>query len=217
MLAQHAPLVCLVGPSGGGKSALVRGLARAAGWQYRRIGLDPAHTVGDICGQAGESSMLMQACEQAGTDRLIIELDGVDTITDAAAVALVRALESLPDHDAPEGHAAILWVASARVAEAIPALLAAHLDVVALERPTNEQKLAIGRGFLLPSLIEAHGLNSDELAITDMTMRGLVAACASEPGVHGLARLIAARCRLAALRIVARQSGHEPDSGPVVF
>jgi ATP-dependent Lon protease len=113
--------------------------------------------------------------------------------------------------------APLLFMVSARNEANIPAVLRERLEVVRIGGLNSDEKLEIAQHMLLPNQIYAYGLLPGEMEISDTTMHSLVESCADDPGVYNLERLIAALCRLAALRIASHPTDGEQVDDPIIF
>jgi ATP-dependent Lon protease len=209
----------LAGPAGGGKSTLARALAQAAGLGYARVALGELATAEAVRGRPGEPGALLRALARAGSDRVVLELDGLDQLTDSAAAGLIALLDSEASGDLTELTGGqwdleqTLLVGSARAEEAIPALLRERLDLIRLPAPTLEQRLVIARAALLPRLRAAYGLLPGELELTDAALQKLVIGSGEEPGLRALEQRIARLCRRAAAYVL----GGRASGGPIVL
>jgi ATP-dependent Lon protease len=198
--------LCLVGPAGSGKSALARAMALAAGAQHARVVLAATRTAEDIRGRPGEPGALLRALARSGVEDPLLELDGVDRLSDEAAAALLLALDPEERGEFPDRArgvwdlSPVLFVAAARDAAAIPAALREQLELVELPELSAEERLEVARRILLPAAAAAQGLYPDELGEVERALPEIVASCASAPGVREVELRLAALCRRAALR-----------------
>ncbi len=219
----NEPVLCLVGPAGCGKSALVQAIAQAVGQRHARIALDTITEADDIWGRPGESGAILRAISRSGVEYPLIELDGIDKLSDGPAAVLARVLDPHERSDfrdrvlGARDLSPIVFIVSAHDESAIPHVLRERVEIVRLGGLSSDEKLEIAQRFLLANQIDAYGLRPGEIIITDSTMHSLVESCANDPGVHNLERLIAALCRLAALRVMSRLSGAETGEGPISF
>jgi ATP-dependent Lon protease len=107
------------------------------------------------------------------------------------------------DHylDLPFDLSKVLFICTANQIETIPPPLLDRMDVISLSGYTEEEKLGIGKKYLVPKQLKAHGLTRSRLSFTDKGLRAIVREYTREAGVRQLERQIAAVCRKAARRI----------------
>jgi ATP-dependent Lon protease len=193
------------------------------GQRHARIALDTITEADDIWGRPGEPGAILRAISRSGGEYPLIELDGIDQLSDGPAAVLARVLDPHERSDfrdrvlGARDLSPIIFIVSARSEANIPRVLRERLEVVQLGGLNGDEKLEIAQRFLLAKQIDAYGLHPGEIVITDATLHSLVESCANDPGVHNLERLIAALCRLAALRVTSRLSGMETGDGPITF
>src|SRR5262249_51203940 len=93
-----------------------------------------------------------------------------------------------------------MFIATANMLETIPSPLLDRLEVLQLPGYSEEEKTHIAQKYIIPKQLELHGLGAKDLAITDATLRGIIADYTREAGLRNLEREIAAICRKAARR-----------------
>jgi ATP-dependent Lon protease len=140
---------------------------------------------------------------------LIDELDkmGADFRGDPAS-AMLEVLDpeqnkSFRDHylDLPFDLSKVLFICTANTADTIPAPLLDRMDVISLSGYTEDEKLGIAKRYLVPKQVEAHGLTTDRVTISDKALRLVIREYTREAGVRGLERRIADLCRKAARKV----------------
>jgi ATP-dependent Lon protease len=140
---------------------------------------------------------------------LLDEIDkvGSDYRGDPAA-ALLEVLDPAQNHTFRDHYlevdldlSDVLFLATANVVETIPQALLDRMELVSLDGYTEDDKIAIGRQFLLPRQLERAALTPDEVAVSDEALREIAANYTREPGVRQLERLLAKLLRKAATKL----------------
>ena len=213
-----APIICLVGPPGVGKTSLAKSVARALDRQFVKASLGGVKDESEIRGHrrtylGSMPGRIIQSMKKAGVINPVFLLDEIDKMASDyrgdPASAMLEVLD--PEQNAffsdnyleePYDLSNVLFIATANTLDGVPAPLLDRLEIIELSSYTEQEKVVIAREHLYPKELVAHGLKPEQLQIDDDTILYIVRHHTREAGVRQLERLIAQICRKAVVKIL---------------
>jgi ATP-dependent Lon protease len=220
-------ILCLVGPPGVGKTSLGESVAKATGRPFVRAALGGLRDEAEIRGHrrtyvGALPGRIINALRSAGAKNPLVLLDEVDKLSHGWAgwpeAALLEVLDpeqnrTFTDHylELPFDLSEVLFVCTANTLEGLSAPLRDRLEVVEIDGYALEEKVQIALSHIVPRKLEEHGLDPQQITLSDEALNTLITRYTREAGVRQLSREITRICRAVTLETARQQTD---DSKP---
>jgi len=226
MMTGHNPstILCFAGPPGVGKTSLARSISDALGRKFVKQSLGGVRDESEIRGHrrtyiGALPGRILKGMKDAGTVNPVFLLDEIDKMTadyrgDPAA-AMLEVLDPEQNKffsdnylEEPYDLSQVMFITTANDLSNIPGPLRDRMEIIELSSCTEIEKFNIGFKHLLPRQLEEHGLQAEQLSVSEEAMYAIIQNYTREAGVRELNRMIAGICRKTVRKILMDKVSH---------
>lgn len=206
----HAPAYLLLGLVGTGKTTMAYSIAQALGRKFGRIPMGGMGDALQLRGRAraypdAEPGQIMKVLRRVGTKNPVILLDEIDRVTNEAKTDIMGVLVELLDPeqnntfldhfiDFPYDLSEVMFIATANNTAAISTAVLDRLEIIEMPTYSDEQKIIIGKNYVMPREVLASGLSSGDISISDDVWKQIVRPLGFDAGMRTLGRTIKNIC-----------------------
>ena len=216
-----APIICLVGPPGVGKTSIARSIARAMNKEFVKVSLGGVKDESEIRGHrrtylGSMPGRIIQGMKKAKVINPVFLLDEIDKMSSDykgdPSSAMLEVLDPeqnsmFSDHYIEETYdlSKVMFIATANYIENIPNELKDRLEIIEISSYTEQEKVKIAQNHLISIQANAHGLKESQLKISDSVLKYIIQSYTKEAGVRQLERTIARLARKQVIRLLKNE------------
>ena len=220
-----APILCLVGPPGVGKTSLGQSIARAMGRTFERFSLGGVHDEAELRGHrrtyvGSLPGRIIQAVRRAGVNNPVLMLDEVDKMgrdfRGDPAAALLEILDPAQNHtfrdhylDLPFDLSKVFFITTANTLDTISQPLLDRMEIIRLQGYSEHEKAEIARRYQWPRRLKEAGLDASQALLPDEVLKLVISRYTREAGVRQLEQMLGRLTRKVALAFAELPDGQE--------
>lgn len=216
-----APIICLVGPPGVGKTSLGRSIAEALNREFVRISLGGLHDESEVRGHrrtyiGAMPGRVIQSLKKAGAANPVFILDEIDKVGKSfrgdPSSALLEVLDPEQNSNFHDNYldidydlSKVLFIATANALNTIQPALLDRMEIINVSGYSTEEKVEITKRHLVPKQRKAHGVKASQVKLRDKVIKKMISGYTRESGVRSLDRQVAGVMRFAAKSVALEE------------